>query len=338
MATILRGKRAGFSSRPNASALFLQLPPCYRSFHASPRPQFVEQVIPVAYSIIDGLHSTTGLSWAYTLPLSAFLIRAIFVLPLSIYSRLNLKKEAALAPLLNTWQYPLRKQVVQEMEAKGIVRKATLAQSILLKKTREKRNELYKRWDCPIWKTYLPLLQLPVWLTAIEAIREMCGQQSGLLGMVFRTKIDGIAQVLPKVDSFATEGMLWFPDLMVSDPQLILPFILSGTIYLNITRGSSNNPKILPWQKGLDRSLKAVALAIGPLTLQMPSAMLLYWIASSSFAYAQASILEKVIPLKSKAVTSVKTNDGQIVGRMVVNFDPAWKASGKPRRGSIKKE
>ena len=219
---------------------------------------------------------------------------------------------------------------MQEMNAKGKPGSPLLAQSILLKKTREKRNELYNRWGCPRWRTYLPLLQLPVWLTAIEAIREMCGQQSGLLGMAFRTKIDGIAQVLPIQESFATEGMLWFPDLMVSDPQLILPFILSGTIYLNITRGSSRIPKTSLWQKRFDRSLKVVALAIGPLTLQVPSAMLLYWIASSSFAYAQGFIVEKAIPLKSQAAADLS--------KIALDLEPAWKADSKLRRDTVERK
>jgi len=335
MALILRGKRTGLPNRPSASALFLQLPPSYRSFHASPRPQFVEQVIPIAYSIIDGIHSTTGLSWAYTLPLSAFLIRATFVLPVSIYSRLNIKKQAALAPLINTWQHPLRKQVMQEIAASGKVAHPARAHVTLLRKTKEKRDELYRRWDCPRWKTWLPILQLPVWLTAIEAIREMCGQKSGLLGMVFRTKVDGIAQVLPVEESFATEGMLWFPDLMLSDPNLILPFILSGTIYLNISRGSGKNI-VLPWQRGLDRALKLVALAIGPLTLNIPSGMLLYWIASSSFAYAQATILEKAIPLKSASVIPLKSSEGGIDKEAFVHLAPIWQANRKPNGGPPK--
>jgi len=337
MATILRGKRAGLVSRPSASAIFLQLPSSCRSFHVSPRPQFVEQAIPVAYSIIDGLHSTTGLPWAYSLPLSALLIRTTFVLPMSIYSRLNIKKQASLSPLLNTWQNPLRKQVMQEIKASGKVTNPVLANSMLLAKMHEKRVELYRRWDCPRWKAYLPILQLPVWLTAIEAIREMCGQKSGLLGMLFRTKIDGIAQVLPVEESFATEGMLWFPDLMLSDPKLILPFILSGTIYLNITRGSSKTI-VTPWRRRIDRSLKLVALAIGPLTLNVPSGMLLYWIASSSFAYVQAVILEKVMPMNSMPVTTVKNNSGEISVGVSVASNPVWESSGKPKTNSLKKE
>ena len=291
----------------------------------------------MAYSIIDGLHSTTGLPWAYTLPLSAFLIRATFVLPLSIYGRLNIKKQAALAPLVNTWQHPLRKQVMEEIKASGRVTSPVRAHSILLVKTKEKRDELYRRWDCPKWKTWLPFLQLPIWLTAIEAIREMCGQKSGLLGMAFRTKIDGIAQVLPVEDTFASEGMLWFPDLMVSDPKLILPFILSGIIYLNITRGTSKTI-ITPWRTRIDRALKLVALAIGPLTLNVPSAMLLYWIASSSFAYAQAIILEKLIPLQSKTMGAVLNSRGGVDSEVFLALPPAWEANGKPKRASLKKE
>lgn len=144
----------------------------------------------------------------------------------------------------------------------------------------------------------LPLVQLPVWLTAIEAVRAMCGAKSGLLGMVFRSDndLDAISGGIMKEISLATEGALWFPDLLVPDPQLILPFMLSGAVLLNLsnTRGGANQAV---WQKRMHRSMMAVAVALGPLTLQVPSAMLVYWISSSLLAYIQAMVLERAMPM-----------------------------------------
>ena len=142
----------------------------------------------------------------------------------------------------------------------------------------------------------LPLAQLPIWLTAIEAVRAMCGTRAGLLGMILRSENAATAGV-PTAPSLATEGILWFPDLLVPDPQLVLPFLLSGAVFLNLTHARSGVGNQSVWQKRLHRSLMIVALALGPLTLQVPSAMLVYWISSSLLALLQAMILDRAMPM-----------------------------------------
>lgn len=134
----------------------------------------------------------------------------------------------------------------------------------------------------------------------------MCGAKAGLLGMVMRSdnSVDALTWASVTKDlSLATEGALWFPNLLEPDPMLILPFVLSGTVLLNITGTGSraNNENQKPWQKGFQRSLKIVALCMGPLTLQVPSAMLVYWISSSGLGYLQAVILDKVMPMPTPA-------------------------------------
>jgi inner membrane protein COX18 len=182
-----------------------------------------------------------------------------------------------------------------------------VASKTLAQKTRAKRNEIFARGRCPLWMNYSNLIQIPIWLTAIETIRMMCGQSRGLLGMAFgrgESLVDGVLTTgLPVEEAFATEGMLWFPNLLAADPHLVLPFMLSGIIFLNIGNG---NGKSL-WQIRLSRSLKVVALAVGPLTLHVPSAMLVYWISSSLFGYLQGIILDWAMPMK-KAVKPCITN------------------------------
>jgi inner membrane protein COX18 len=295
--------RPSLSTKPNIASIFLQLPPSYRHFHASPQPQFIETSVSAAHSIFEGLHSITGLPWAYTIPLAAIAIRTSIVLPITVYSRRNAQKQASLTPLISAWQHPLRKETIEEVGHLGPV----VAQSTLLKKTRRKRKEIYKRFNCEIWKNVLPpLVQIPVWLTAIEALRQMCGKEAGLIGMaagLFREDESAPASTivqtaLPFEPSFATEGALWFPNLLVADPQMILPFMLSGAILLNLSKSTGT----AVWQKRMMRSLGIVGLAIGPLTLQVPSAMLIYWICSTLSAYVQAAVLERLMPVKPPVV------------------------------------
>ena len=166
----------------------------------------------------------------------------------------------------------------------------------VIKIMRSKQTELYRRWNCERWKDFVIVIQIPFWLLSMEAIREMCGVSVGLLGMFLNSQIDGIVTTVPPDPSLATEGMLWFPNLMEADPEMILPFMLSGVVYANVANAFGKNPR--GWRKGLSRGLKGVALAMGPLTLQMPSAMLLYWITSSSLVHIQSFILDKAIPVK----------------------------------------
>jgi inner membrane protein COX18 len=282
----------------NISPLFLQLPASCRSFHASPHPQFLDTAVGAAHTVLEALHTSTGLPWVYTLPLAALTIRTAFILPLSVYSRRTLQKQASLAPILQSWLHVQRDLSMAEVGHLG----PQPTQQRLLWKMRQKRSEIFARWGCQNWKTMLPLVQLPIWLTAIEAVRAMCGAKAGLLGMVMRSdnSVDALTWASVTKDlSLATEGALWFPNLLDPDPMLILPFVLSGTVLLNITGTGSRakNTTQKPWQKGFQRSLKIVALCLGPLTLQVPSAMLVYWISSSGLGYLQAVVLDKMMPM-----------------------------------------
>lgn len=293
------------SSSRNVTRSIPQLPITRRGFHASPRPQFLDAAMTATHTIFEGLHSFSGLPWAATIPLAALVIRTTFVLPISIYSRRQNQKQAELSPLIASWQHNLQRETMRQVGHLG----PQAAQREMLKKLRAKRKEIYNRWDCQLWKSFLPILQLPVWLVAIETIRKMCGTRTGLLGMIAERFSSNAGDKIPDIvggvsfgmeESFATEGALWFQNLLVPDPQLILPFMLSGVIFLNLSGTARVNQS--RWQKRLTTSLKIVALAIGPLTLQIPSGMLLYWISSTSFAYIQARILDIVMPVKSPVV------------------------------------
>jgi len=302
MTVLQHAKRAALPiSRTQISKRFLQLPSSCRSFHATPPAQFYDTAVGAAQSVFEGLHTVTGLPWAYTIPLTALLIRTTFILPISIYQRRVNQKQVALSPLVQSWAHQLRKETMMEVGHLGPL----AAQRSLGKKMRSKRREIYKRWRCQFWKNNLQFIQLPIWLTAIEAMRKMSGKEQGLLGMIFGTSTEDREMALAALQSgkelsFTTEGALWFPDLSVADPMLILPFMLSATMFANLYNGAGKNPSVM--QRRITNTLKIVALAIGPLTLQVPSAMLLYWISSSSFALIQALVLERLLPIKAPVV------------------------------------
>ncbi|QSZ31950.1 hypothetical protein DSL72_001519 [Monilinia vaccinii-corymbosi] len=309
MSTLFRPSRTLLrtSSSSKIPRIFLQLPPSYRSFHASPRPRSLDSVLIATHGVLEGLHSFTGLPWAYTIPLTALAIRSILILPIGINARRAAQKQIDLMPLMGAWQHQYRKKSIQEVGHLG----PDAANQFVADKMRKKKKELYSRYSCGTWKQYLSLVQLPVWLVAVETIRKMCGAHDGLLRWIESLFIsinanEPAAGTDPDLGSllleptFATEGALWFPNLLIPDPMLMLPFMLSGSILLNLSH-SMGRPKSV-FVRRLSNSLKVVALAIVPLTLQMPSAMLVYWTSSSLMAYGQAKMLDMLMPIRKPVV------------------------------------
>ena len=93
-----------------------------------------------------------------------------------------------------------------------------------------------------------------MFLVMIESIRGLVGAREGILRLAFgndsalikvpesvsaagdrvENAVVGLVNKLPIDPALTTEGMLWFQDLTAPDPQLILPFMLSATIFANM--------------------------------------------------------------------------------------------------------
>ncbi|MCJ1301919.1 hypothetical protein MMC08_004720 [Hypocenomyce scalaris] len=277
-----------------------------RSFHTTPRTQFLDVCFDQVQTIITGLHSVSGLPWVATLPLTALIVRFAIVGPLSLVGHESQRRRLALQPLTNAWKHVIRREVMKEHAKLGPVACNQMAEARL----RGKIRELYLRHECGSLRTFLPLLQLPIFLVVIETIRKMCGTHEGLLGLVTNAlgdpveksgddTLEGISQTAASVEqSLSQEGALWFPNLLAPDPYLVLPFLLSASLFANIYYLGRANSGQTPskWSKRLTGTMKIVALAIGPATLQVPSAMLLYWISSSLFAMGQNVLLDLYYP------------------------------------------
>ena len=287
-----------------------KVPPLQRPFHATQQPQ--SQWLDVCYyqthTLLTGLHGLTGLPWVWTLPLTALLIRSVLFVPLGIYTHKNRERNIAVQHLSSAWRHVLQRKIFKEYAASGPDHCTKVLKAGMKLKTAELRREM----GAKSWKLCLPWLQLPVWLVVVETIRKMSGTKDGLLGLVtknFKTPVEqdrettlealGAPSVVPVEQSFSNEGALWFTDLLVPDPQLILPFVLSATLFSGLYYQALHvHAKGIPqnkWTRRITNSLKLVALAIGPLTLQVPSAMLVYWISSSALATVQHIILDRVL-------------------------------------------
>lgn len=283
----------------------------HRRFHATPqhRSQFLDVCLHNTHTVIAGLHSVTGLPWVLSLPLTGLLVRLIFITPLQLYSQKQIERQLALSPLIQAWGHVIQRRVLSEHGAKGEVFCKTMVTSEVAKKMKDLQTSM----GISKFGSMVPLLQFPIWLLFIETIRKMCGTHEGLLGLATRTfsnsegeTADAIAStvgsdVVPLEPTMATEGALWFPDLLVPDPLLILPIILSASMFANISYQEKQSieryGRRTKFNQRLSRVLKLVALAVVPLTLNVPSAMLVYWSSSALTALGQAIVMNRYFPI-----------------------------------------
>lgn len=317
-------KMPSYKSKPTVSSVFRTIhrsSPC-RRFHSSPQRRFLDldTCYALTHTALTGLHSVTGLSWATILPCTALIIRVVILSPITIYTHKIRERRKPLRPLILAWAHIISRKVLQEHGKEG----PTVFRKIAIKECSAKGKEIAKRHSAQAWKLFLPIVQLPVFLVMIETLRKMCGMHRGLLGLFSdysksdkttlghgEVRADNTLQpftlpfeqedhsvVIPLENSLAVEGALWFPDLLVPDPLLILPFALSGAVFLNIYYQSilAKGVTESKWQTRIQNILKIIALAIGPLTLQVPSGILIYWISSSLCAVGSSMALEAYLP------------------------------------------
>lgn len=296
----LRFQRPLIQSSRNCSTPGLS--PSRRFFHSSQKFQssFVDDCCSQAFEIINTVHSSTGLSWVYALPVTAFLLRTTLFTPWTIWARINTQRLAEMRPLALAWVPVIRKRILKENVQLGPVACQKLADMAL----REKQAELRKKFGIYRSAAFAPLLQLPIFLLAIETIRRMSGVESGLLGWAAQvfTGQEEVSNSLAQ-PSLASEGALWFPNLLVPDPHLILPLALSALLFANVSYQETITKRmgIRESRRGLiiNRTLKILSLAIFPATLNLPAAIHIYWISSAVSATVTNGALEVLMPVRS---------------------------------------
>ncbi|KAF7597474.1 hypothetical protein BBP40_003721 [Aspergillus hancockii] len=245
-------------------------------------------------------------------------------MPLQIYTKIQARKERDLVPLVLSWTKHYKDEMIRE---KFSTQHPELVSSLprnvlgtLSRRVNQRKAILHKRWNVPrFWKP-INFLQIPIWISVMESLRAMSGNDKGLvpylLSLIEPSPSGDTALHLEVEPSLATEGALWFPDLLAGDATGLLPFALTMSILLNIRTGwkapplasMADMPKIELYQnltvRGLRTLIQALALNIGVSSYyyEMPTALLLYWISSTNIATAQTLLLEKTMfkkaPLK----------------------------------------
>ncbi|KAL4881446.1 60Kd inner membrane protein-domain-containing protein [Aspergillus karnatakaensis] len=289
-----------------------------RSFHQTRPAPFAAEVIEVTTSFVQGVHSISGLPWALSLPLTAFIVRMGVALPLQIWTKVQARKDSDLAPLLMALRHHYQR--THQFSSFNNEQTAAGAKRMVNQKLVEHYRALRRRWGVfRFWKP-VPFLQMPIWIAVMESIRSMSGKDQGFVPWLL-SKINPASAAeynshLTVEPSLATEGALWFPDLLAGDPTGALPVLLTASILLNINRGwkapTTKSISELPrLEMAKQLSLRGVRLFIQLLALnvgyssyifEMPTALMIYWITSTNIATLQTLLLSKYMfptpPLK----------------------------------------
>lgn len=285
-----------------------------RKFSATTQRPFVDECLALTHTLITGIHDTTGLSWAATIPLTAFLARVLIVLPANVYANRVTAKLRRLHPRFEEFRTVIEKKVRQEHRDKS----QQELQKIQDIEVARLWARMVKQSRVQSWRTLIVYINVPVWFAMMETFRRMTGTEDGILTLIAKPltallgkQNPGLGAMdgwMPTEPSLATQGMLWFDNLMIPDPTMILPFALSGIIYVmcsvrtSIIRFTPSPHETLEraaqvesYNQRKKRALKLGAFAVGPATLMFPSAMVFYWF-SSTLAATTVSYIRSKLP------------------------------------------
>ncbi|EWC45902.1 hypothetical protein DRE_04909 [Drechslerella stenobrocha 248] len=294
----------------------------------------VTALLDLSQSLILQLHDSTSLPWVLTVPLIAIITRTLFTLPFSIYAHRQNQTRLTTSPLLHAWAAIHRRQVAKAVHTKSTTTSPELVgrkvydtpekwQKEVLRLTRRKRQQIYRQFGCQTWKSFVGLVQVPVWILASLSVRRLAGVGDWWSGSSAKATanteaalsanidtdldIDSLSSLVPEIRDSASDATAaaraqmhqdgidgWFTDLLQPDPMFILPILFSLAIFTNV---ASTSRQATGWQKGLRNGLVIMSIAVLPVTLNTPAVLLLYWSTSSAYSLAQNVILARLMPM-----------------------------------------
>lgn len=165
---------------------------------------------------IEHLHIWGGLPWWASIVGFAVIVRLVLAQPALVAQQESVKmNKMRKDPVFNS---------LNEKWMMSIAGGSALPQAELMQ-LRLQMSMVRERYGVKMWKMFMPMLQAPI---AFGTFRLTTGMVS-----------------LP-VPGLDTAGALWFTDLTVADPYMILPLVSSVMMYLSI-KASPASSFLAPW-------------------------------------------------------------------------------------------
>jgi inner membrane protein COX18 len=271
-----------------------------RRIHASaPRATFLDATT----SILTAVHSSTGLPWAALIPLSAVALRAC-LLPLTLHTRGVTATMITLSPLLQAKTHQLAKAHARASDPRWWERRVRQGSGVL-------RARLWRRWGCQRWKLFLPMLQLPVWVTMSATLRALLSSSSAAAPAASTTvertsdwlvdALGGLSHAAAAADGLRAEGPPFALDLALPDPTLTLPLLFFVALAANhALQRRAGLPPTTARQRVVHNSLGVLAAVMGLVACHAPAGLVLYWASSAAFSLACNALLHLLHPLPAR--------------------------------------
>ncbi|KAK3101304.1 hypothetical protein FSP39_002548 [Pinctada imbricata] len=244
---------------------------------------FGEHVLPVKWltESLEAIHETTGLPWWATISITTVIFKSVLTFPLAVLATKNKNRLLLLNPELQKRIQSLRHEVEVFGHHTGLNKEYDKRIMFYKQKKRLKRKFYVEKNVHPMKSFASVFTQLPLWVYLSFALRHLSG---GFL-------MENVDARVIKSPGMLTEGTLWFTDLTVPDPTLLLPIIMCVTNLTNI--------QLMVWDaksQGMKPALIGrIFVAVGrffsvmiiPLGTIVPSALVLYWTVSAFYALIQ---------------------------------------------------
>jgi YidC/Oxa1 family membrane protein insertase len=220
-----------------------------------------------ALLLLNWVNDMAGLPcYAYTIAGTTLALRLV-LFPLFIKAQRNSSRMAHCQPEL--------KKLMEQMEKEG----KRVDQAAQLRYTQQVKA-LFKKYDCSFGGSLIaPLVSAPIFMSFFFGLRNA-------------------AEIFP--DLLATGGMLWFPDLTIPDPYVIMPVLSAGTFLLMTEVGKDQMMASDPVRgRTMVNVFRALAVAMVPLTMNFNSAVFVYWTTNNSFSLLQSILLKQKFTKKA---------------------------------------
>ena len=201
-------------------------------------------------TILESLHNNVGLPWWVCIVSSTIVLRtALF--PFVVRSMRSAQRTTMVQP-----------QITELMEKS---RRANLkGDTFEAEKYTLKYYSILKKNDITPLNQFINILvQTPFFISFFFALRGMYNAP---------------------VESLATGGVLWFPNLLIPDPYFLLP--LSTSITMLVSMQVSETRNAMESNPMLKYGLVGLSLLLFPITMKFPAALTIYWCTSNIFTTA----------------------------------------------------
>lgn len=299
--------------------------------------------------LFTNVHQITASPWYVSIPLVAIITSATIRAPLNLWSLGTARRKARLTPLIQA-QTAMGLRKKNRLDALDIVSKSSqkAAKQIYANFGQNNRGVfLSGLLSLPVFVSNIQVLWRMCGGQQGILGRLMFGSQtmndkitttpasatataqSNESGELMVSEYSNVQETITLEPILANGGCLWFPNLLEADPYHVLPFAVSAVMMLNIMpwniagirgllglSGPEGQIAISTTSKtarALQRAMFLLSLLLGPLTMDMPAAIHLYWISSATTTLLISKGLKKLMPIPQGSITPCRGMDMPIL-------------------------